>query len=303
MPGLAWCFTFLVLDAIQAVYLGGLFQRMDSFLIGALVFGLSTAYCLIVAGLTGGDLQRALARPVDLAGLNVFAAGAWIAYLLAIQRIEPAVAFTLFCGIIPLVAIGAGRLGVQVAPDRRHPTEAAGYAVLGLGLLMLAGATLTGLSGFVRGGTGAALAGIVLALVAGAFITAMLTYGRRLDRAGVGPLAQSGLRFPLYLLLALAGYGLGLDAKGPVAADDLALAVAIGLVVLAFPIYAVQKAVSLTSTLTIGAFAAIGPLLVFLLQLVEGRVDYAPATLAGLLVYFGGALLAAFGRVRGAVRV
>jgi drug/metabolite transporter (DMT)-like permease len=303
MRGLAWCLTFLVLDSVQAVYLGGLFQRMDSFLIGALVFGLSTAFCLVTAAATGSDLRRALARPFDLAGLNVASAGGWTLYLLAIQLIEPAVAFTLFSGIIPLVALTAGRIGLAEEPGRRNPVETAGLAILTLGLIGLAATTLAGGSGFVRGGVGVALGGIALALVAGTFITAMLIYGRRLAGAGVGPLAQSGLRFPLYLALAAAGYSLGLDHKGPVAPADLATAVAIGLVVLAFPIYAVQKAVSLTSTLTIGAFAALGPLLVFLLQMPEGRVDYAPATLAGLLVYFAGALIAAFGSVRAAARV
>jgi hypothetical protein len=50
----------------------------------------------------------------------------------------------------------------------------------------------------------------------------------------------------------LSGYGLNGAGVGPV-----------GLAVLAFPTYAVQKAISLTSPLTIGAFAAAGPFVVF----------------------------------------
>ena len=78
-------------------------------------------------------------------------------------------------------------------------------------------------------------------------------------------------------------------------AEDIAVAVMIGLFIMAFPIYAVQKAVSLVSALTIGAMTSLGPLFVFGFQMIEGRVDHAPATLTGLAIYFGGALLAAAG--------
>jgi hypothetical protein len=82
----------------------------------------------------------------------------------------------------------------------------------------------------------------------------------------------------------------------------MAIAIAAGLVLLAFPVYAVQKAVSLSTTLTIGTAAAVTPLVVFLLQRVEGRVEYSRATLAGLAIYFAGAMLAALGNVRAVAR-
>jgi drug/metabolite transporter (DMT)-like permease len=112
--------------------------------------------------------------------------------------------------------------------------------------------------------------------------------------------AQFGLRFPLFLAVALAAFLVGIDDKGAVPTHDMLIAVAAGLVLLAFPVFAVQKAVSLSSTLTIGSAAAVTPLVVFLLQMVEGRVDYSRATLAGLAIYFAGAMLAAMGSVRAA---
>jgi hypothetical protein len=114
--------------------------------------------------------------------------------------------------------------------------------------------------------------------------------------------AQFGLRFPLFLVVALAAFLAGVDDKGPVPADDMAIAIAAGLVLLAFPVYAVQKAVSLSTTLTIGTAAAVTPLVVFLLQMVEGRVEYSRATLVGLAIYFAGAMLAALGNVRAVAR-
>ncbi|MCB1463861.1 MAG: hypothetical protein KDJ90_15900, partial [Nitratireductor sp.] len=220
---------------------------------------------------------------------------AWLTYLIAIQLIEPAVAFTLFSGIIPVSALAASRLGIGTPVGKQSVMDKAGMALLILGMAMLAAFTLAGWSGFVRAEdgnlAGVALLGLALALVSGTLITGMLLSSHGLVRAGVGPLAQFGLRFPLYTVLAVGGFVLGLDTKeAAVPLPDYAFAVLIGLAVLAFPIYAVQKAVALTTTATIAAFAAAGPLVVFLLQMVEGRVDYSTATLAGLVVYFAGAL-------------
>lgn len=60
---------------------------------------------------------------------------------------------------------------------------------------------------------------------------------------------------------------------------------------------------SLTSTLTLAATIALGLLFVLLLQIVEGPMDHAPATMApaamnGLMIYFGGAIHAAHGGAR-----
>lgn len=300
LPGLAWCATFVLLDAVQAVFLGGTLQRMDGFLMGLLVFGPSA----LVVGLWSwrrdpAQIVVALANRRALIGLNLATAGGWVTYFAAVQLVEPAVAFTLFTGIIPLTAIVIGRFGVAEAKTRRNSLEWAGNAVLAAGLLLLSAITVFGWSGFVRGGPLIALAGAALAALAGIFITGMIFYGQRLDRKGVGPGLLYALRFPLYLLLALAAWRLGFDTKTPMPPADIALAVAIGLVVLAFPVYAVQKAISLSSSLAVGTAAALTPFVVFLMQAVEGRVDHSNATLAGLAVCFSGAVLASIGSVRG----
>ncbi|MEC9344319.1 MAG: hypothetical protein VYD64_10800 [Pseudomonadota bacterium] len=294
--GIWWCLTFLVLDAVQAVYCGGIFQRLDSFGFGAIVFGVPAAAAIGFVWLAKpGQLEAALKARASLVWLNVTTAGAWLAYFLAIQLIEPAVAFTLFSGTIPLAALVAARLGFDAPAEAGGALARAGHMLLAAGMVALAVFTLAGWSGFVRGGVAVALAGLALSAVAGALITGMLLSSHGLVRAGVGPLAQFGLRFPLYTVLALAGFALGIDAKPETvtALPDYLFAVAVGFAVLSFPIYAVQQAVALTSTTTIAAFAAAGPLVVFGLQMVEGRVDYSTATLAGLVVYFAGALTAA----------
>lgn len=296
--GLVWCATFVVLDAAQAVLFGSFLQRMDSLLIGLLVFGLSSSGCLAATLMrTPREIGAALATPWTLVALNLSSAAGWLTYLGAIQLIEPAVAFTIFSGVIPLTVVAA-RAWTGGKPAALHGWERSGFALLAIGLVILAASTLAGLSGFVRGGHRIAAAGLLLAALSGVAMSGMLLASYRLSHRGVGPAAVFGLRFPLYLLLAGGGYLSGLDDKGSVAPAELLAAVTVGLVVLAFPIFAVQKAVTLTSALTLGAATALIPLVVLAMQIVEGRVDYSRATAMGLAVYTAGALLAAAGRTR-----
>jgi drug/metabolite transporter (DMT)-like permease len=299
LSGLVWCAIFVVLDAVQAVAFGSFLQTMDSFLVGLIVFGSAWAACLLFIAVFAPH-QLAAARG-DLGAVVwtcVYTAAGWLTYLGAIQLIEPAVALTIASGAVALTMVAASLAGMREASPVKNAIEAAGYGLIALGIVLLAVFTLLGWSGFVRGTHEIGMLGVGLAFLSGAMFALMLLTTYRLDRLGVGAAAVFGLRFPLYLLLAATGFLLGLDDKGPVPATDLFYAYLIGLVVLAMPVYAVQKAVSLSSSLTLGTAAAMTPVLVFFMQMVEGRVDYSGATALGLAVYIAGALTAAAGRAR-----
>ena len=86
---------------------------------------------------------------------------------------------------------------------------------------------------------------------------------------------------------------MGIDAKPPVPSWEIAEALAIGLALVATPSYLVQRAIPLVSPLLIGLAGALGPVLVFGLQAVEGRIAYSSCTLVGLVVYCLGTVVAA----------
>ncbi|SIO34605.1 EamA-like transporter family protein [Rhodovulum sp. ES.010] len=294
--GIIWCLIFVVLDACQAVYLGAYLQEIDSFLLGGLVFGSAAVLCLCWSAIrTPQQLRLAGTEWKDVLGLNLTVTFGWLLYFFGVQLIEPAVAFTLFSGAIPVATVALSYLGVAEAEAPRNRSEWIGLGIITTALVFLAGITLLGFSGFVRGGETAAISGLIASFVGGVFITGMLLYGQRLHRKGLGPTTQFGLRFPLFLVVTFAGYMLGLDAKGPVAWQDLLVAYAFGMLLLAFPIYAVQKAISLTTSLTIAAVASTAPLLIFVLQMIEGRVDVSLLTSAGLIVFFAGSLVSLSG--------
>lgn len=297
--GLSWCFTFVMLDAIQAVYFGRTLQKLDSFLVGVFVFGLSGVFCLIWVSITDRKQWTIAAdNKYSLLGLNLTAAGAWVSYLYAVQLIEPAIAFTIFSGLVPTVTIAAYYIGVPVGQKARNSWEAIGNILIIFGMIILICITIFGYSGFVRGNIDIAIIGLIFSVLAGVLISAMLLFCQHLDNKGMIPMMQFGLRFPLYILLALGGYIWELDYKGEIDIHLLLIAVGVGMFLLAFPIYAVQKAISLTSALTVGAIAASAPLIVFILQKIEGRVDFSTETLSGLSLYFVGAVIATIGALK-----
>ncbi|MGI9373677.1 MAG: hypothetical protein ACR2OJ_14385 [Hyphomicrobiales bacterium] len=301
--GVIWAISFVLLESIQFVYFGGLFQRMSSFLFGFLMFGVT---CIVFIGWTAwtrpNELRIAFANPKTLLAVNISATLAWAAYLTSVQLIEPAIAYTIGAGAMPLTACLAHKFGAKGGTALRNNMEALGVCLLLAGMIYLSVATIGGWSGFVRGGTPVAIAGICFALADGALFTLMLIYCQRLDEAGVGPASVFGLRFPLYVLTAGCFVFAGVGARDPLPIAEISLLVGIGLLLTIPPLYALQKAVASISTLTIGALTALGPFVIFALQMVEGRVSYSAVTLAGLFVYFVGALLTALGAVKSTIQ-
>ena len=298
--GLLFCLSFVTLEAFQAVYLGALFQSADSFLIGACVFGICVVGCTLVTAIRRPIELRASRREWRIAvALNMLAAVTWVTYFTAVQLIEPAIVFTIFSGMVPLGTVVASRFGMPEALSAKRRFAALGNLIILLSLLALAAVSMFGWSGFVRGDAATAFAGVALSAISGGCTAFVILYSVRLNRRGVGPLAQFGLRFILYCALATVAFAAGMDDKGTSMAPlELAMIVLIGLGVIAFPLYLVQRAVPLLHASVIAAMTALGPLMVFVMQLLEGRVDYSPATLSGLTLYMTGALLGVAGAVR-----
>lgn len=301
--GLIFCLSFVTLEAFGAVYLGSVFQEVDSFLVGTWVFGIAVVGSIFVTGILRRSELTAALRSIKLVLiLNLYAALTWSTYFIAVQLIEPAVVFTIFSGAVPLGTVLAAWIGISEAHAPKLRLVNIGNSLIVLALLVLAGTTVAGLSGFVRGDALAALVGVVVSALSGIFTALVIVFSVRLNSRGVGPLAQFGLRFVLYTMLAFAAFMFGADKKSAaIPALDFALIVLIGLIVIALPLYLVQKAVPLIPAPMIGTMTALGPSLVFAMQLCEGRVAYSTATLFGLTIYIVGALIAALGAMRPAL--
>lgn len=296
--GLVFALLFVFLESLQTVFFGGLFQRVNSFLFGAIVFGLASVGLIGWTALRDPrQIRAAMARPGALLLVNLGALTTFTAFLLSVQLIEPAITYTVSSAMMPVTALVLARLGWQANPGGQGLRTVA-VAVLLVSVIVLCAGVLAGQSGFVRGGSGMAMAGLLLAMVDGIFFTLILVGSDRLNAGGTGPAAVLGLRLPAYVAVTAMLAGATLTPAG--APDPVALAglVGLGLLLTVPPLYFLQRAVPLLSTFALSALTALGPLVIFGLQRIEGRVDYAAITLAGLLIYVTGSLLAAVAALR-----
>ncbi len=302
--GIILTLVFVSLESTQFVYFGGLFQRISSFHYGALVFGCMCV--LFVGGAAIRDpqlIRRTWTNRRTVIAVNLSVVFALGAYLLSVQLVEPAVTYAISSAAMPVTTYVLYRMGVQEGEGMRNRCEGLGTFLLFLSILYLGFITVSGQSGFVRGGgTMAAVGGTGLAIVDGVLFTWVLVFSKRLNNVGIGPGAVLGLRLPLYVFAASVLTIAGVDAREPIPLSDIALFVLLGLLLTVPPLYALQKAISMVSTLTISSLTALGPFVIFALQLAEGRVTYSEATLFGLAIYSIASLLSAIGAVRAATQ-
>ncbi len=292
LVGLSWSAVYILLESVQSVFFGSVLQRMDSFQLGFWVFGITSIFLLL--GVRLFDPEQIKLCGQNLRGLfacNCSTAAGWILYLFSIQLIEPAVAFTVSSAAMPISAVGLAFLGIGEPVSLDTKQRRVGFGLIFAGIVVLVGATLMGLSGFVRGSLASGLLGSASALLSGCAFAWMLIHCRNLSEKGLDPVPVFASRFPLYVVLSAFGWLLKLDYKAPVETGDAAVAILVGLIIMAFPLYAMQKAISGISVLLLSTITALGPFIVFLLQMIEGRVSFSGFVLAGLLIYSSGVLL------------
>jgi hypothetical protein len=269
--------AFVLLAAVRDVYLGGLFQRITPLLIAIVAFSLCTVL------------------------VNITTACAWVGFLYALKLIEPTIVQILYSGIGPLSVIWIERNfstagGVPLSRPER-------IAFLGLfaALMFSAVVVLAGLSGAPSASIGDAALGVIFAAGGGIAISVATMLCRRLNDAGVTPSALLALRFPAtaasaFAVLALSPSGLPTGS----AWLDAVLVIAALLIVLAS--FVNQVAISLASPLTVRVVLAVGPVLIFFLQMVEGRLAASLYSLTAATLYAFAALAAAIARQR-AIRI
>lgn len=297
--------AFASLAAVRDVYFGGLFQRVNPLGVALVAFGLCTVGFLPLALIRDrGGLAALWRRPGRLVWINVTTALAWLSFFFALRTIEPALVQVLFYGIGPLSVRWVDGL-VPGAP-RTTLTPVEGRLQWGLlaSLVVAAAVVLGGRSGLGTQPVAAAAAGIVLAVGGGLAISISTLLCRTLNDTGVRPATLFALRFPgaigLTALFALAAPSPLLAAITP---SVLGVVLIASLLLIVLPNYVNQVGVALASPVTVRAVLAVGPVLVFALQLLEGRLFSSSATLAACLLYgtFAVATAAARRRAIGAM--
>ena len=186
-----------------------------------------------------------------------------------------------------------------MAPHRRtflSRPERRIYVGLLATLTFAAFVALSGHSGAGGLSVASTTCGVILAAVGGVAISLVTMLCRGLNDSGVAPVALLALRFPGTVLAALA---LGSFSSGtPTLPNSLDVMLIIVLFLIIAASYVNQLAISLASPLTIRAVLASGPVLIFLFQMVEGRLSASLYTLTAAILYAMAAIAAGLARQR-----
>jgi drug/metabolite transporter (DMT)-like permease len=270
------------------------FQGVDPFAVILIAFSLSTVIFTVIPLLRAPGAFSALrGQWRTVLAINVTTALAWSCYFAALRRLEPSIVNTLHSGMAPLTVVVLAAFGVRLAQTGRLgwaeylANAAIAGSMLGLGWIVLAGA-----SGLAVADTGVELTGLALLLVSGASITISLLFCKRLHDCGVRPDVVTAVRY-VALIAVAAGMLLRRGDFGGIAGPGEAATLAIlATVLIVLPLYAYQVGIAHASPLTGQVLRALGPVFVFALQPIDGRLSYSAATLAGILAYSAAAIAA-----------
>jgi drug/metabolite transporter (DMT)-like permease len=223
--------------------------------------------------------------------MNLTTALAWSCYFFGLSHLEPSIVNTMHSGMGPLTVVALAALGVRLArTDHVGWSEYFGYAGIALSLVALAWVVLSGRSGLAAGETMAPI-GLAALLISGASITVSLLHCKRLHDHGVNAEVVTSVRYGFLILIAAGvvwhqGGLQGIDSIG-----EAATLTALATVLIVLPLYAFQVGIALTTPLTANVLRALGPVFVFALQQVDGRLSTSAPTLISILAYSAAAIL------------
>lgn len=284
-PGLV--LLFAVSQAFRDVYFAHVFQGVDVFVVVLLAFSISAILFGAIALVRApAEFTTMRAQWRALLWMNATTALAWISYFYSLKHLQPSIVNTLHSGAGPLTVIALSWLGLHIAkPSHVRTAEYVCYAGLAGSLVFLWWVVLAGHSGLSVHDPVLSLMALALLIVSGAAITVSLLLSKRLNECGLGADSITAGRYILIILVALAAVLLGDVPSGIATVPEWAILAVATTVLIALPLYSLQVGIARTAPLTAHVIRSLGPVCVFALELVDGRIGYSPLTLFGIALY------------------
>ena len=295
VAGLTCLLFFALSQGARDAFFGNVFQSVSFLLVGVLAFGTSTLCFSTVAFLRRPrDLAKLLASPAAFVGLNVTTAMAWLSFFYGLRHLEPAIVATLYNGVGPLTVLCVQARGWTT--KKRGPSAAEWLCYIGiagtlaaLGVVVLTNRSGLFISNFVT--QGGALAVVI---AGGAMIAISNMIARWFNDAGVGSDSLMGTRFLLTIVAAaVAEMIVGVAEMRPSVSNMLFLATA-AFALITIPSFMLQLGIARASPLAVNVMRSLGPVFVFGVQQLDGRLRFSGASLicvAGFCIFATGASL------------
>jgi drug/metabolite transporter (DMT)-like permease len=278
---------FAVSQAFRDVYFAHVFQGVDLFAVVLLAFSISALGFGAVA-LVRAPREFATMRAEwrTMLWMNATTALAWISYFYSLKHLQPSIVNTLHSGAGPLTVIALSALGWHIAkPSPVRRAEYVCYAGLAGSLAFLWWVVLAGHSGLNVNHLAVNLTALALLIVSGACITISLLLCKRINERGVGSDSVTAGRYILIILVAFAAVMLGDTPTGIASMSEWVVLAVAATILIVLPLYSLQLGIARTAPLTAHVIRSLGPVCVFALELLDGRIAYSNLTLLGIALY------------------
>jgi drug/metabolite transporter (DMT)-like permease len=285
--------AFCLSQGLRDVYFGHVFQGTDFFAVVLLAFALSTlVFGTITAFKMPAEFKTLRGHIATVLAMNLTTAVAWSCYFFALTHLEPSIVNTVHSGMGPLTVVVLAVSGARLAkPTGVGRAELWSYAAIAVSIAALWWVVLSGRSGLRIGNETTDLTSLVLLMISGSSITISLLYSKRLHDQGVSAEAVTAVRYLLLILVAAAVEGLKGQMEGVSGLADLATLSIAGPALIVLPLFILQVGIALTAPLTAHVIRSLGPVGVFVLEQVDGRLVYSTPTLI-CIVFYSAAVIA-----------
>lgn len=295
-PGLV--LLFALSQAFRDVYFANVFQGIGVFTVILLAFSISTLIFGAVALMRAPTELSAIRREWRvMLWMNATTALAWICYFSSLKHLQPSIVNTLHSGVGPLTVLVLSGLGLHIAtPSRVRAAEYLCYAGLAGSLAFLWWVVLAGHSGLRGESIPTILTGLLLLVISGASITVSLLLSKQLNERGIGADAITAGRYLMIVAVALIVVLHGDTPSGIGSLNELGILALAATLLIVLPLYSLQLGVAHTAPLTAHVIRSLGPVFVFALELVDGRIGYSGFAFAGIALYSAFAIAANLAR-------
>ena len=286
--GLGFLVIFAVSQGARDAFFGNAFQSVSFWVIAILTFGLSVTVIGGWAALRDRrDIQRLVHPLKPFLALNLTSTAAWFGFFLGLKYLEPAVVAILFNGIGTFVILAIRLSGRQltVGQGRIRIVEGIMYTGFAAALIATVLVVLTDRSGWDQVSREMQVTALIAVLFSGMMIATSHLIARTITDRGVSSEAVTGGRHLLAMVIAGGWLIFGdTSVHGPSGSDLAWLAGAVfGLIIL--PSHILQLGVARTPPLTTNVIRALGPVFVFAVQQIDGRLSFSGATMACVIAY------------------
>jgi drug/metabolite transporter (DMT)-like permease len=282
LTGVVYVLGFVLLANANAVFSGRLLQSLHPFVFLFWAFIITVSFYATTQFLLNGRSAFSVTRDSlwPLIALNMTSAFNWIGYFFALRYLEPAIVAAIMCGFGPVSVVVLEKMIQRNSLSRYAYVAAIGTIV---GATFLVWTSFIGLAGIRSNSTIDVIIGLCAALAGGISQALTTIVIKELGRRSWTASKIMVHRFYLLLLVVsvLTAFGPGISISSGTQFNMFLIAVVLGVIT---PLFLLQRGILLSDPFTTSVLLALGPVLTYLFQLFDDRIEFSITSAIGCFV-------------------